>query len=66
MVKCPNCGTEVSEILKDWTYGVFHVNMYKCSCGNQFREYFHKGKLKFILSAHDGSLATGKKRKKEA
>jgi len=61
MVICPNCRAEVSKPLKDWKYGVFHVNMYKCDCGNQFREYFHKGKLKFILSAHDGSLPAGKR-----
>jgi len=60
MTKCPKCKKEVPDSLKDWKYGVFHVKMYKCSCGNQFRDYFHEGKLRFILSAHDGSLATGK------
>lgn len=58
MVSCPKCGADVSEASKDWEYGVYHVNMYRCDCGNKFREYFHKGKLKFILSAHDRSLHT--------
>jgi len=64
MVRCPNCKMEVSKPLKDWKYGVFHVNMYKCSCGNQFRQYFHKGKVRFVLSAHDGNLAKGRRQKR--
>jgi len=64
MVKCPKCGTNVPKSVKDWNYGIFHVNMYKCDCGNQFREYFHERKLKFVLSAHNGSLGTRKRKQK--
>lgn len=66
MAKCPDCKTEVSKPLKEWKYGVFHVKMYKCNCDNQFREYFHKGKLKFILSTHDGSLHSLKRKEQRA
>lgn len=41
---------------KNWKYGVFTVKMYRCPCGNQFREYFKGNKLSFILSAHNGGL----------
>lgn len=56
MARCPNCKTEVANPAKDWKYGVFKVKMYKCPCGNQFREYFKGDKLSFILSAHNGGL----------
>jgi len=56
MAKCPKCKTEVKEPAKTWKYGVFKVKMYKCKCGNQFREYFKGDKLSFVLSAHDGGL----------
>lgn len=64
MTKCPKCNVEVPKASKDWNYGVFHVELYKCSCGNQFRNYFHEGKLRFILSAHNKSLPVGRPRKK--
>jgi len=56
MVKCPNCKAEVAHPAKEWKYGIFNVKMYRCPCGNQFREYFKGDKLSFILSAHNGSL----------
>lgn len=56
MARCPNCKTEVANPTKEWKYGVFKVRMYKCLCGNQFREYFKGDRLSFILSGHDGGL----------
>jgi hypothetical protein len=42
---------------KEWNFGQFHVKLYKCTkCGNQFREFFKENTLKFVLSAHNGSL----------
>lgn len=58
MTKCPKCKADVAEPLKRWKYGNFNVKMYECGCGNKFREYFHEGKLNFVLSTHDGSLPT--------
>jgi hypothetical protein len=54
--KCPKCQAEVAEPDKNWNYGKFLVKMYRCKCGNQFREYLREGKVRFILSAHDGGL----------
>jgi len=64
MAKCPKCQTEVKEPVKTWKYGVFRAKMYKCKCGNQFREYFKENKLSFILSAHDGGLGPRMKPKR--
>jgi lysyl-tRNA synthetase class I len=64
LAKCPRCQTEVAEPLKSWKYGIFTVKMYKCSCGNQFREYLREGRVKFTLSAHDGGLGPRIKAKK--
>jgi len=64
MVKCPKCKTEVKSPSKTWKYGIFNVKMYKCKCGNQFREYFKGDKLSFELSAHDGGLGKREKTKK--
>jgi hypothetical protein len=56
MATCPKCKVEVAKPAKNWQYGIFTVKMYKCSCGNQFREYFKQGKVRFILSAYNGGL----------
>jgi len=64
MVKCPKCKAEVTKLAKDWKYGVFTVKMYKCLCGNEFREYFREGDLRFMLSAHNGGIGRRKKIKK--
>ena len=64
MVACPKCKRDVAKPAKNWKYGIFTVKMYRCSCGNQFREYLIKGKVRFILSAHDGKLGPRKKSKK--
>jgi uncharacterized protein with PIN domain len=60
MAKCPKCKSEISKPDKEWVYGKFDVKMYKCSCGNQFREYFRGNKLRFVLSAHNGGLGKTK------
>jgi len=54
--KCPNCGFEVSQPLKEWKYGQFKVQAYRCqNCGANFREYYDKnGKLSFILKLVKG------------
>ena len=64
MAKCPKCKTEVSKPSKNWKYGIFTVKMYKCNCGNQFREYYKGDKVRFVLSAHNGGLGPRKKTKK--
>lgn len=64
MAKCPKCKTEVTKPSKNWNYSVYVVKMYKCSCGNQFREYLRDGKSKFVLSAHNGGLGPRLKKKK--
>ena len=56
MPKCPKCNSEVPEPKRNWKYGNFEVSMYLCSCGNQFREYYHEGKVNFRLSEHNGTL----------
>jgi len=63
MARCPNCEKEVTDPTKEWKYGVFKVKMYKCTCGNQFREYVKGDKLSFILSAHNGRLGPRTKAK---
>ena len=64
MAKCPNCKAEVANPAKEWKYGVFKVKMYRCNCGNQFREYYKGDKLRFVLSAHNGGLGPRIKAKK--
>ena len=61
MAKCPKCKTEVSKPTKNWKYSSYLVKMYKCDCGNQFREYYKGDKVKFLLSAHNGKLGSRKK-----
>jgi hypothetical protein len=61
MAKCPKCKKEVANPAKNWKYGIFTVKMYRCPCGNQFREYY---KVRFILSAHNGGLGPRIKTKK--
>jgi transposase-like protein len=57
MPKCPNCTAHIPKTTKEWDFGRFNVKMYKCTkCGNQFREYFMGSTLRFVLSAHNGSL----------
>ena len=57
MPKCPNCTTHTQGPDKEWNFGQFRVKMYKCKkCGNQFREFYKESTLKFVLSAHNGSL----------
>jgi hypothetical protein len=64
MARCPKCKTEVTKPAKNWKYGVFTVKMYRCPCGNQFREYFKQDKLRFTLSAHNGGLGPKQRPKK--
>lgn len=64
MAKCPKCKTQVTNPTKDWKYGNFKVKMYRCPCGNPFREYLKEGKVRFILSAHNGGLGPHRKIKK--
>jgi len=64
MAKCPKCNAEVANPVKDWKYGVFTVKMYRCNCGNEFREYQRKGTLRFMLSAHNDGLGRKRKTKK--
>jgi len=64
MAKCPNCKSEVASPSKTWKYGVFAVKMYRCTCGNQFREYYKGDKVRFVLSAHNGGLGRQKKTRK--
>lgn len=54
MVKCPNCGKELTKSKKSWTYGVFKVQAYLCDCGTSFREYMRAGKHSFTLKAKKG------------
>ncbi|RLF09597.1 MAG: hypothetical protein DRJ69_04385 [Thermoprotei archaeon] len=55
MVKCPKCGAEVEKPSKEWSYRAFHVKRYDCpNCGTWFREYYHQGKLKFVLMPEPG------------
>lgn len=51
MGRCPNCGFEVSQPFKEWRYGPFRVQAYRCeNCGTEFREYYGRdGKLSFKL-----------------
>jgi len=64
MAKCPKCETEVAKPDKSWKYGIFTVKMYRCTCGNQFREYFKGDKVRFVLSAHNGGLGRRRKAKR--
>jgi hypothetical protein len=64
MAKCPKCKTEAAKPAKNWKYGIFTVKMYKCNCGNQFREYYKGDKVRFVLSAHNGGLGPRQKKKK--
>jgi predicted RNA-binding Zn-ribbon protein involved in translation (DUF1610 family) len=54
MAKCPNCGKQNERSKKKWKYGQFEVHAYSCSCGNEFREYTHKGKPSFTLRLKKG------------
>jgi len=46
MVKCPRCGKEASDTLKEWDYAAFHVKLLNCAmCKKTFKAYFRKGKL---------------------
>lgn len=64
MAKCPNCKSEVVKPAKNWNYGIFTVKMYKCNCGNQFREYYKGDEVRFVLSAHNGGLGRPRKNQK--
>ena len=64
MAKCPKCKKEVAEPAKNWRYGIFLVKMYRCPCGNQFREYYKGDKVRFVLSAHNGGLGPKRKTQK--
>lgn len=65
MPKCPNCSFNITNPAKDWNYGRFKVELFRCTqCGNQFREYSREGKVRFVLSAHNGSLGPKTKVKK--
>jgi hypothetical protein len=57
--KCPKC-SGVAAFSKEWKYHTFNVRVFKCTCGNTFREYSSKGELKFVLSEHDQSLPRGR------
>jgi len=42
LVKCPNCGKEVTKPIKEWDLSPkVHVKLYNC-CGKKFREYIRK------------------------
>jgi len=57
MPKCPNCTAHTQGPNKEWNFGRFRIKMYKgTKCRNQFREYFKKSTLQFMLSAHNGGL----------
>ena len=50
MPKCPRCGTEITDFIKEWTYGAFQVKKYDCKkCNKSFRAYYHKGELSHII-----------------
>ncbi|MHA1380790.1 MAG: hypothetical protein ACTSRG_20680 [Candidatus Helarchaeota archaeon] len=51
MPKCPRCGEDILEHIREWTYNGFRVKRYDCkTCKKSFKAYFHKGKLSHILS----------------
>jgi len=55
MARCPRCGAKITEPTKEWRYGVFDAKRYDCpNCGVWLREYYYKGKLKFILMPQKG------------
>jgi len=50
MAKCPNCGTEISKVKKEWNYSVFHVRMYLCGkCGKTVKIYYRENKLSHTI-----------------
>jgi hypothetical protein len=54
MVRCPNCGKNLNNPQKTWTYGVFKVDFYSCNCDTEFREYTRDGKHSFMLKLEKG------------
>jgi uncharacterized Zn finger protein len=56
MTKCPSCGKNVP-VFKEWDYGPkdrrgakMRVKLYRCQCGEVFREYISKKTGKVTLA----------------
>ena len=50
VVKCPKCGTESSDVVKEWNYSIYHVKNYMCKkCRKSFKAYFLEGKLNHTI-----------------
>ncbi|HLI46433.1 MAG TPA: hypothetical protein VKU94_04500 [Geobacterales bacterium] len=49
MVRCWNCGKDLSKVNRTWKYGIFDVKEYICSCNAVTREYLKNGKPSFYL-----------------
>jgi transposase-like protein len=50
MVKCPRCGNDVSHVLKEWDYSIFHVKKFDCpKCNKTFSAYYREGKLSHTI-----------------
>lgn len=48
--KCPRCGIEVTKIVKEWDYSIFHVKRFNCeACDKTFGAYFKKDKLSHTI-----------------
>jgi len=55
MVKCPNCGTKVSTVSREWNYSRYHVKRYDCpNCKTWIREYYYKDECVFVLAPIKG------------
>jgi ribosomal protein S27AE len=50
MVKCPRCGKDVLNALKEWDYAAFHVKLFNCGkCAKNFNAYYRKGALSHTI-----------------
>jgi uncharacterized Zn finger protein len=56
MYKCPNCGQDNNEIIKEWSFGPkekpsakVHVKRYRCNkCGTIFRAWIGNKSVKVV------------------
>jgi hypothetical protein len=53
MARCPTCGKETKNSIKEWNMSKIHVKLYEC-CGKKFREYV-KDDLRPKGGIHHGS-----------
>lgn len=50
LVACPRCGKEISRVIKEWDFRVFHVKNYYCDkCDKKFNEYYRNGNPRFTI-----------------